>query len=498
MFGVLIVEDEEWIRRGLIRSIDWERLGLELVGEADNGARALELLRSRPVDIVLTDMKMPVCDGRKMLQSIESMGLDCEIIVLSEYSDFEYMRQAIHAHVADYLLKPVDPERLNELLTSAAAHLREKRSGPGQSDPFSRLCRAALGGSAPCPGTGLPPGGIIAVAIVLERGGNNLLAEIKTLAAGFTFESRVYPLHGLRQAFCIFQLVPEYFTAAESADCEGIFRTLHARCSELTGGDVRIGVSGKHDCADAREALTEAMDSAKYLHRGLGAVMYYDRLKPASVTRALPRASEQQLSEFLAHGRKENIPELCSSFIRPVYAAEYISAADLRKSLLDHTIMLEQCSGKAGYAVNISGLLGENYMDRIARIEWPAEAEAFLGTVLELVSDVIQEKRSLTTADLVPEIIRLIETHYMDDINLMQISQQYHINYVHLSRSFKEQTGTTFTDFLLRVRMKKAEELIERCGRSEKETASLVGYSNPYYFASSYKKYKNSLKEDRE
>ena len=112
--------------------------------------------------------------------------------------------------------------------------------------------------------------------------------------------------------------------------------------------------------------------------------------------------------------------------------------------------------------------------------------------------DVIQEKRSLTTADLVPEIIRLIETHYMDDINLMQISQQYHINYVHLSRSFKEQTGTTFTDFLLRVRMKKAEELIERCGRSEKETASLVGYSNPYYFASSYKKYKNSLKEDRE
>ena len=181
-----------------------------------------------------------------------------------------------------------------------------------------------------------------------------------------------------------------------------------------------------------------------------------------------------------------------------MYAAEYISAADLRKSLLDHTIMLEQCSGKAGYAVNISGLLGENYMDRIARIEWPAEAEAFLGTVLELVSDVIQEKRSLTTADLVPEIIRLIETHYMDDINLMQISQQYHINYVHLSRSFKEQTGTTFTDFLLRVRMKKAEELIERCGRSEKETASLVGYSNPYYFASSYKKYKNSLKEDRE
>ena len=498
LFGVLIVEDEEWIRRGLIRSIDWERLGLELVGEADNGARALELLRSKPVDIILTDMKMPICDGRKMLQCIENMGLDCEIIVLSEYSDFEYMRQAIHAHVADYLLKPVDPNRLNELLASAAAHLREKRSGIGQSDPFSRLCRMTLGGSAPDLGMSLPSGLIISAAIVLERGGNNLLAEIKTLATGFMFESRVYPLHSLRQAFCIFQLVPEYLTAAESASCECVFRKLHTQCMELTGGDVRIGVSGKHSCADARSALEEAIDSAKYLHRGLGTIMYHDRVKSAAVTRELPRASEHQISDFLTHGRKENIPELCGAFIKPIYDSKYISTAVIKKALVDYTIMLEQCSSKAGYAVNISSLLGENYMDRIARIEWPREAETFLGSVLELVSQVIQAKRSLTTADLIPEIIKLIETRYMDDINLMQISQQYHINYVHLSRSFKEQTGTTFTDFLMRVRMKKAEELIEHYGRSEKETAPLVGYSNPYYFASSYKKYKNSLKEDRE
>ncbi len=498
MFSVLIVEDEEWIRRGLIRSIDWERLGLEFGGEADNGARALELLRSRPVDIVLTDMKMPICDGRKMLQYIENMELDCEIIVLSEYSDFEYMRQAIHAHVADYLLKPVDPERLNELLASVADHLREKRSGIEQSDPFSKLCRMTLGGSGPDPGLDLPSGVIISAAIVLERGGNNLLAEIKTLSAGFMFESRVYPLHSLRQAFCIFQLVPEYFTVAESSNCEGVFRKLHTQCMELTGGDVRIGVSGKHNCADARLALAEAIDSAKYLHRGLGTIMYHDRVKSAAVTRELPCTSERQISDFLAHGRKEKIADLCGTFIGPIYDAKYMSVAVIRKALVDYTIMLEQCSSKAGYAVNISSLLGENYMDRIAKIEWPEEARTFLGGVLELVSQAIWVKRSLTTADLIQEIIKLIETHYMDDINLMQISQQYHINYVHLSRSFKEQTGATFTDFLMRVRMKKAEELIERYGRSEKETAPLVGYSNPYYFASSYKKYKNSLKEDRE
>lgn len=118
-----------------------------------------------------------------------------------------------------------------------------------------------------------------------------------------------------------------------------------------------------------------------------------------------------------------------------------------------------------------------------------ADADAFLSQVFDQVFRNIAAKRALTTADVVEEVIRRIETNYMDEINLMQISQQYHINYVHLSRQFKERTGETFIDFLLRVRMSRARELIENNGLSEKETAALVGYSNPYYFAASYRKY---------
>ena len=77
----------------------------------------------------------------------------------------------------------------------------------------------------------------------------------------------------------------------------------------------------------------------------------------------------------------------------------------------------------------------------------------------------------------------------MDEISLMQISQRYHINYVHLSRRFKEHTGKTFTEYLLQVRMHKARQLMQTYGYSLKQTAPLVGYSNPYYFISSYKRY---------
>lgn len=115
-YQVLIVEDEEWIRKGLIKSICWESLGLALAGEASNGLEALTFLSQYPVDILITDMRMPACDGSSLLRQIEELSLNCKILVLSEFSDFTYMRQAIHAKVFDYLLKPIDSDQLNDAL----------------------------------------------------------------------------------------------------------------------------------------------------------------------------------------------------------------------------------------------------------------------------------------------------------------------------------------------------------------------------------------------
>ena len=114
-YQVLIVEDEEWIRKGLIKSC-WESLGLALAGEASNGLEALTFLSQYPVDILITDMRMPACDGSSLLRQIEELSLNCKILVLSEFSDFTYMRQAIHAKVFDYLLKPIDSDQLNDAL----------------------------------------------------------------------------------------------------------------------------------------------------------------------------------------------------------------------------------------------------------------------------------------------------------------------------------------------------------------------------------------------
>lgn len=140
MIRVIIAEDEAAIRRGLIHCIRWDELGLELAAEAENGRQALDFLIASPVDILITDMRMPECDGRQLLREIEKRALNCEILVLSEYTDFSYMQQAIHAHVFDYLLKPVDPEHLNALLAQVKEKI-ERRSNSG--DALSALLGAA-------------------------------------------------------------------------------------------------------------------------------------------------------------------------------------------------------------------------------------------------------------------------------------------------------------------------------------------------------------------
>ena len=84
---------------------------------------------------------------------------------------------------------------------------------------------------------------------------------------------------------------------------------------------------------------------------------------------------------------------------------------------------------------------------------------------------------------------RTVQTQYMEELSLIDFSQKYHLNYIYLSRKFKDMVGLTFTEYLLQIRMNKAKELIEENGMSEKAAAPLVGYSNPYYFSSCYRKY---------
>jgi len=115
MLKVLIVEDEDIIRKGLVLTIDWLSMGCVVAGAADNGADGLKLIEEHKPDLVITDIKMPVMDGIEMLEkSLKSRFFYS--IILTSYSEFEYAKQAISLKVFEYLLKPVDKKKLADII----------------------------------------------------------------------------------------------------------------------------------------------------------------------------------------------------------------------------------------------------------------------------------------------------------------------------------------------------------------------------------------------
>lgn len=126
MYTVLIVDDEPLVRLGIINSVAWENYGVNRILEADNGNKAWMVYQSEQVDIVITDIKMPEMNGIELLRFLKSSDSKAVRIVLSGYSDFEYLQKAIRAGVMDYLLKPINVIELEEVLETAINRLREE------------------------------------------------------------------------------------------------------------------------------------------------------------------------------------------------------------------------------------------------------------------------------------------------------------------------------------------------------------------------------------
>jgi len=125
--AVLVVEDEDIIRRGIICSVDWYSLGCGPISEAQNGQEALELIQTGEFDIVIMDINIPIIGGLEVLeQTYDKFGY--VPILLTGYSDFNFARRALGCGAVEYLLKPVDIDELVKSIRKAKAERDRRRT----------------------------------------------------------------------------------------------------------------------------------------------------------------------------------------------------------------------------------------------------------------------------------------------------------------------------------------------------------------------------------
>ncbi len=126
MLRILIAEDEDIIRKGLIYTTDWLSMGCVVVGEAANGLDGVEKIKELKPDVVIADICMPLMDGLEMIQEA-ARSVKFRSIILTSYADFNYAKRAISSRVDEYLLKPIDEEQLGTILKRLAGEIASER-----------------------------------------------------------------------------------------------------------------------------------------------------------------------------------------------------------------------------------------------------------------------------------------------------------------------------------------------------------------------------------
>ncbi|NBD27757.1 response regulator transcription factor [Paenibacillus glycinis] len=134
MIRVLVVDDEKLVRQGLITSLPWAEYGMEVVGEAKNGEKAIEFLAEREVDLMLTDLAMPVMSGIELMRIVRKRYPRLYIIVLTLHQDFEYIQEALRLGAIDYIAKvELTADRFSEILARIRERIAEEEKKRQQS-----------------------------------------------------------------------------------------------------------------------------------------------------------------------------------------------------------------------------------------------------------------------------------------------------------------------------------------------------------------------------
>ncbi len=127
MYTVLIADDEKVIREGLRDLVDWAALNIKVIGEADDGEKAYQLIQELSPDIIVTDIVMPHLNGLDMVSRLRDNGNTAEIILISAYQDVQYFKRAFKINAVDYILKPIDMKEFDEVLRSTVYKIRLAR-----------------------------------------------------------------------------------------------------------------------------------------------------------------------------------------------------------------------------------------------------------------------------------------------------------------------------------------------------------------------------------
>ena len=490
MFKVAIVEDEKILLDDLEEMIDWESMGVEIAYTERNGVNALRHIMREPVDIVITDIRMPVMSGIEMAQKIREYDKNIQIIFLTGYEEVGYMKSAIGIDATSYLLKPLQEEELKQAVKRAIEKAELiKNAQIGKSRRFETELVELIMNNAE-------------EVKLLERGFYTLvLASVSRFQALGHMRSVVevsWILEKVQENLQNFfqyrsgKVIISYLSKGQfviaAEDKDGYIRYGEAEQEELNEGlnnlcQITLITTGEETVYEPKQFYEAYQKISKRQEENFYQGVYPQRGHKETLIQRKKRLcydiwgmTEAQMVEQL-RGFFGQI-----AYEKPERAQILDDCFDIGCSIYD-SFQQKYQSNRMFYSEkkDISVTLEE--------FDYLGQIEKYLRQLYQSYAQIDEDVEDIGDVNkVVQKIINYIEEHYYEPISAESLAEEIYFSSNTLRIMMKKQTGGTIHEYLTRVRLEKAAELLKYHDKKIGQVAKEVGYDSASYFCMKFSK----------
>jgi len=496
----LIVDDEMLIRQGIKHYIHWEQEGFMIVGEASNGQEALELIEATKPHIIITDIVMPIMDGEELTRIVKDKYPQIEIIVLSSFGEFDYVRSTFQSGVVDYILKPkLNADVLLKALKTAASRIPsfQKMNRLNGNLPIGQIIDKLISGyevnyDPDVVSQAFPNSHYCLIGADLRNHQSKNSKEFQTNIKG---KMEAAFQDNLGQAV--------YESLIDEANIIGYLLNLNKK-------DIPTVISLAGQLAQSIQgislALTEEFTDLSHLgsiyKESLVKLLDYRFYFPnqpfllkANLPQVPPKPENFNLDWFTEELKRKHFE----------VAFQYLQSYCLAMSNCYTKDVFEYKAFLGNIIFNISILLSNmeydvtelenakySYFRSIDEVRSASEAVELMNRFTEEAKKCIFAMKNQPEDVNMKKLMQYISEHYAEPLTLTEVAKHFHFNPSYLSSYFSTHNKESFIEYLNRIRIEEATKLLIQGTESISEISGLVGYSDHSYFCKVFKKLKGS------
>jgi two-component system response regulator YesN len=460
MYKVLIVDDESFIIKSLIASINWNEYGFELVGQASNGIEAMDAILSLKPDLVFTDVKMPGMGGLELIKTANENAWNVLFVVISGYAEFAYVHKAMNYGALGYCLKPFEDIEIITTLLRAKSKLDEYKLSleskllelvEDKSDTSQIQAREIF------KLLGFESGNDSKYLVMVSIGSRSLSlpSHIKCIILRMGNNKNVYLLEfeqgNYIRKYLHADIFPEEIRGiglgTEPCSFEGIYQEIE----DVTVAAYKFFIIG-----------AKGLFSSGLLNQGelntsiLQLESAVDSKESTQIQKVLEHMSQSSHTFDIRHSLR--VYNIIMSFLYRLDTVKYE----------DYAYSYEQL-------INLFG----DFQQMLAYLK-----ELLIKQSNSMSSTLSKEVRNETFKS----ILQYVDENYCKDISIQSISHEFKINPNYVSQLFKKGLDMTFTDYLARMRISYACNLLKTTNLTVNDISSKSGYDEYYYFTRVFKK----------